>query len=198
MGKQIEKTLVTGSKGEKTRAAIVKCAKELFYEHGYDGTSFSDIVEASGLYRGNINHYFKAKDDILKAVINQHLEEFGALLTQWEKEHADPKARLLAFVDMIAGRKMELVQYGCPIGTLNTELGKDRRDLQKVARALFDLFRDWLATRFTELNRGDEAESLALHLLGRAQGIAVIAHVYQDRKLLRRETGQLQVWIEQL
>ena len=198
MGKQIEKTLVTGSKGEKTRAAIVKCAKELFYEHGYDGTSFSDIVEASGLYRGNINHYFKAKDDILKAVINQHLEEFGALLTQWEKEHADPKARLLAFVDMIAGRKTELVQYGCPIGTLNTELGKDRRDLQKVARALFDLFRDWLATRFTELNRGDEAESLALHLLGRAQGIAVIAHVYQDRKLLRRETGQLQVWIEQL
>ena len=198
MGKQIEKTLVTGSKGEKTRAAIVKCAKELFYEHGYDGTSFSDIVEASGLYRGNINHYFKAKDDILKAVINQHLEEFGALLTQWEKEHADPKARLLAFVDMIAGRKMELVQYGCPIGTLNTELGKDRRDLQKIARALFDLFRDWLATRFTELNRGDEAESLALHLLGRAQGIAVIAHVYQDRKLLRRETGQLQVWIEQL
>ena len=198
MGKQIEKTLVTGSKGEKTRAAIVKCAKELFYEHGYDGTSFSDIVEASGLYRGNINHYFKAKDDILKAVINQHLEEFGALLTQWEKEHADPKARLLAFVDMIAGRKMELVQYGCHIGTLNTELGKDRRDLQKVARALFDLFRDWLATRFTELNRGDEAESLALHLLGRAQGIAVIAHVYQDRKLLRRETGQLQVWIEQL
>ena len=198
MGKQIEKTLVTGSKGEKTRAAIVKCAKELFYEHGYDGTSFSDIVEASGLYRGNINHYFKAKDDILKAVINQHLEEFGALLTQWEKEHADPKARLLAFVGMLAGRKTELVQYGCPIGTLNTELGKDRRDLQKIARALFDLFRDWLATRFTELNRGDEAESLALHLLGRAQGIAVIAHVYQDRKLLRRETGQLQVWIEQL
>lgn len=192
------KTGVTGSKGEKTRAAIVKCAKELFYVHGYDGTSFSDIVEASGLYRGNINHYFKAKDDILKAVINQHLEELGAQLMQWEKEHADPKARLRAFVDMITGSKTELVQYGCPIGTLNTELGKDRRDLQKAARALFDLFRDWLDARFTELNRGDEAESLALHLLGRAQGIAVIAHVYQDGKLLRRETAQLQVWIEQL
>jgi AcrR family transcriptional regulator len=198
MRKQLGKDLMTGSKGEKTRADIVVCAKKLFYEHGYDGTSFSDIVEASGLYRGNIYHYFKTKDDILKAVINQHLEEFRALLTQWEKEHTDPKARLLAFVGMITGRKVELVKYGCPIGTLNTELGKDRRDLQKAARALFDLFRDWLSTRFTELNRGDEAEVLALHLLGRAQGIAVIAHVYQDAKLLRRETDQLHAWIAQL
>ena len=25
-------------KGEKTRTDIVECAKQLFYEHGYDGT----------------------------------------------------------------------------------------------------------------------------------------------------------------
>ena len=42
------------SKGEQTRAGIVECARQLFYKHGYDGTSFSDIVEASGLVRGNI------------------------------------------------------------------------------------------------------------------------------------------------
>ena len=188
---------MTGSKGEQTRADIVGCAKRLFYEHGYDGTSFSDIVEASGLYRGNIYHYFKSKDDILEAVINQHLQEFRALISQWEKEHADPRARLLAFIDMITGRGVDLAQYGCPIGSLNIELGKDRRDLQKGARVLFDLFRDWLATCFTELNRGDEAEGLALHLLGRAQGIAVIAHVYQDVKLLQCETDQLHAWIAQ-
>ena len=198
MRKQLGKNTMMGSKGERTRAGIVGCAMQLFYEHGYDGTSFSDIVEASGLYRGNIYHYFKTKEDILKAVINQHLEAFSALLVQWEKENADPKARLLAFVGMITGRKMDLVEYGCPIGSLNTELGKDERDLQQAARALFDLFRDWLAERFRELNRGDEAEALALHLLGRAQGIAVISHVYQDAKLLRRETEQLQVWIAQL
>ena len=198
MRKQLGKDIMMGSKGERTRAGIVGCAMQLFYEHGYDGTSFSDIVEASGLYRGNIYHYFKTKEDILKAVINQHLEAFSALLVQWEKENADPKARLLAFVGMITGRKMDLVEYGCPIGSLNTELGKDKRDLQRAARALFDLFRDWLTERFRELNRGDEAEALALHLLGRAQGIAVISHVYQDAKLLRRETEQLQVWIAQL
>ncbi|MBS4099454.1 MAG: TetR/AcrR family transcriptional regulator [Sulfuricella sp.] len=189
---------MTGSKGEKTRADIVECAKRLFYEQGYDGTSFSDIVTASGLFRGNIYHYFKTKDDILKAVIDQHLDEFRTLLTLWAQENADPKARLHAFVAMITGRHLELTQFGCPIGTLNTELGKDRRDLQQAARALFDLFRDWLAACFAALNRGAEAEALALHLLGRAQGIAVIAHVYQDAQLLQRETELLQSWITAL
>ena len=187
-----------GSKGEKTRAGIVGCANRLFYEHGYEGTSFSDIVDASGLHRGNIYHYFKSKDEILQAVVEQRLEEFRGLLAQWERTHATPKARLLAFVDMITGRQAELVEYGCPIGSLNTELGKDRRDLQLAARALFDLFRDWLAARFVELGKHAEAKTLALHLLGRAQGIAVIAHVYQDKRLLKRETGELEAWIRQL
>jgi len=187
-----------GSKGEKTRADIVGCANRLFYEQGYEATSFSDIVDASGLYRGNIYHYFKSKEDILRAVVEQRLEEFRTLLAKWDKVHINPKAKLLAFVDMITGHQSELVEYGCPIGSLNTELGKDRRDLQLAARALFDLFRDWLAVCFVALGRGAEAKTLALHLLGRAQGIAVIAHVYQDKRLLKRETDQLEVWIRQL
>lgn len=198
MSRRLEKTPNIGNKGEKTRTDIVECARRLFYEHGYDGTSFSDIVEASGLYRGNIYHYFKAKDEILKAVIEQHLVEYRALLAQWENENANPKVRLLSFVDMITARKAELVEYGCPIGSLNTELAKDRRDLQQAARALFDLFRDWLSARFLELGKSAEAESLALHLLGRAQGIAVVSHVYRDAKLLRRETSGLHAWIRKL
>lgn len=186
------------SKGEKTRADIVECAGRLFYEQGYEATSFSDIVEASGLFRGNIYHYFKSKDEILRAVIERHLQGFRALLAKWEQENEDPKVRLMAFVDMITGRKAELVEYGCPIGSLNIELGKDRRDLQQVASALFDLFRDWLTACFQQLGKGAEAESLALHLLGRAQGVAVISQVYRDVKLLRHETIILRDWIAQL
>lgn len=194
----LEKKLKAISKGEKTRAEIVNCAKQLFYEHGYGGTSFSDIVDASGLYRGNIYHYFKTKDDILQAVIEQHLADFSSLMAKWDKEIADPKLRLLAFIHMITGRQSDLAEYGCPIGTLNTELGKDRRDLQQAARALFDLFRDWITARLVEMGYRDEAASLALHLLGRAQGIAVITHVYQDAKLLQQETGQLEAWVNKL
>lgn len=186
------------SKGEKTRADIVDCARKLFYEHGYDGTSFTQIVDATGLFRGNLYHYFKTKDDILEAVVERYLEDYRALLKQWEQKYTDPKVRLHAFVDMIASRKADLVEYGCPIGSLNTELGKDRRELQHVARALFELFREWLAARFGELGYRQDADARALHLLGRAQGIAVISHVYQDKTLLGREVVQLKEWIDRL
>ncbi len=186
------------SKGEKTRADIVQCARKLFYEQGYDGTSFSHIVDATGLFRGNIYHYFKTKDELLEAVVEDYLEDYRALLVRWERENTAPKARLRAFIGMVAGQKTELIKHGCPIGSLNTELGKDRRELQEVARKVFDLFRAWLAARFTELGAGEKADQLALHLFGRLQGVAVISHVYRDRQFLERETRQLEAWIDGL
>ncbi len=54
------------------------------------------------------------------------------------------------------------------------------------------------AEQFRGLGYCDEAAALALHLLGRAQGVAVIAHVYQDAELLRHEIAQLENWVSQL
>jgi len=185
-------------KGERTRAEIVACAKELFYRRGYGATSFSDIVDAAGLYRGNIYHYFKTKDEILEAVVAQRVQEFRALQEVWERQCPDPKERLVRFVEMIAEHEEDLVRFGCPIGTINTELGKARRDLQGSAKALFDLFRDWLTTQFVALGREAEAQSLAFHLLGRAQGISLIAHVYHDPAVLQREVATLRAWVDAL
>jgi AcrR family transcriptional regulator len=186
------------AKGEKTRADIIDSAKALFYERGYNGTSFSDIVEAAGVYRGNIYHYFKSKDDILEAVVARRLDEFRAMLESWDKTYPEPEERLVRFLRMIADSGANLVRYGCPVGTLNTELGKKEGELRQSARALFDLFRGWLGAQFAALGHEKEAEALALHLLGRAQGISVIAHVYEDGALLKREVGGLEAWIHDL
>ena len=185
------------SKGEKTRSELITCARNLFYRQGYDGTSFTHIVEASGLLRGNIYHYFKSKDEILEAVINQRAQDIRSLLGYWSEHYATPKERLLVFVAMVAGTK-ELMEYGCPIGSLNIELGKDRRELQQSARVLFDLFREWLAVQFKALGYATNAEAMATHILGRAQGIAVMAQVYHDADLLKNETQFLREWVQQL
>ena len=188
----------TTIKGEKARAEIVESARQLFYQHGYERTSFADIVNASGLLRGNIYHYFKTKEEILLAVIDQHLKDFRGLLEKWDEKESDPKTSLLAFVDMVVGRRSELVEYGCPVGSLNIELAKDQREVQQYAAELFDLFRSWLAENFRRMGRGAEADALAVHLLGRAQGIAVISQVYRDEKMLKQETKLLREWIENL
>ena len=54
--------------GAATRDHIVEIADQLFYQQGYEHTSFADIAEAVNISRGNFYYHFKAKDEILNAV----------------------------------------------------------------------------------------------------------------------------------
>jgi len=44
-------------------------ADRLFYEQGFEHTSFANIADAVNISHGNVYHHFKSKDDILDAVI---------------------------------------------------------------------------------------------------------------------------------
>ena len=187
-----------GTKGERTRKEIIEVAKLLFYRRGFGRTSFSDIVEQTGIRRGNINHYFRTKQDILKAVVEQRAGEYRAILADWDTRHRTPKQRLHRFVQMVATYRHELTRFGCPIGTLCGELGKEPWDSQDAARELFDVFRDWLTAQFEQLGEQKQARARALHLLGRAEGISVIGHVYRDPALVATEVRALNKWIDDL
>ena len=187
------------SKGEQSRLHIIETANRLFYERGYQQTSFSDIADTSGIRRGNITYYFKTKNDILQAVIRHRMESIHTLLEDWEKAYSDPRERLKRFAQMIVNSGQEIIEYGCPMGSLNTELGKNEPELSQESRQMFDLFRDWLSGQFHALGfRRPRAEQLAMHLLGRGQGISVMAHIYHDQNFLKKEAALLREWIDEL
>ncbi|HHH42673.1 MAG TPA: TetR/AcrR family transcriptional regulator [Gammaproteobacteria bacterium] len=182
----------------QTREHIIEAAKLLFYRRGYARTSFSDIVEHTGIQRGNIYHYFKTKDAILDAVIEQRAREYRATLSAWDKALPDPRDRLRRFVHMVVSNREDLTRYGCPIGSLNTELGKEEYRHRESARRLFDLFRDWLTAQFASLGDPGQARARALHLLGRAEGISLMGHVYNDPDLIAAEMDLIGQWIDTL
>lgn len=184
-------------RGEANRQHIVEAANRLFYQRGYNQTSFTDIADAAKIPRGNFYYYFKTKDDILGAVVEYRIDRYRALLADWDAELPEPRARLRRFLDMLRGNSKDLARYGCPMGSLNVELGKAQPALKARARKMFDLFRDWLGTQLRALGRKDP-ETLALHLLGRAQGIAVVAQVYGDVALLNAEVDQLEAFLDTL
>lgn len=182
-------------KGELNRRRIVEAANKLFYQRGYNQASFTDVADAARIPRGNFYYYFKTKDDILAAVVDYRIEMITAMLAQWDAEIAEPRVRLQRFIAMVRNSGKDLARYGCPMGSLNIELGKAQPALKAKARKMFDLFRDWLAGQFTLLGYPD-AKGLALHLLGRAQGLAVITQVYADMDFLNVELSQLEAWLD--
>lgn len=179
----------------QARRQVVDIANRLFYERGYNETSFRDIATASGIPSGNVYYYFRTKDDILRAVVEARLAEIENLLCVWNKTMPTPTSRIRAFVKMFRDKGQDMMRYGCPMGSLSSELGKNQAHLMKDARTLFDLFRDWLTEQFAAMGVEPDARQLALHVLGRIQGIVMLSHVYSDEKLLARELDDLEARI---
>ena len=185
-------------KSERTRQRVVEAANRLFYHKGYNQTSFSDVVDADGVPRGNIYYYFKTKDEILEAAIRYRVERITLMLEGWNGTYRTPIERLHRFIAILTYSADAIMRYGCPMGTLNTELGKDQDELQQQAENLFKIFENWLSDQFAELGYAGEAYELALRLMSMGQGINVMAHVHNDPGFLRREKERLDRWVDDL
>lgn len=55
------------SKRERTRAAILGVALELFAADGYEATSMSDVAAAAGVVRQTVLNHYPRKDDLVLA-----------------------------------------------------------------------------------------------------------------------------------
>ncbi len=178
-----------------TRDRIIDLADQLFYERGYDHTSFADISDAVKLSRGNFYYHFKTKDDILDAVIERRSQKTRAMLDAWAAEAPNPIERISRFIRMMVMNSAKIHQYGCPVGTLCTELSKLDHPALGKANQLFTLFRDWLASQFAQLTDQQDADRLAMHLLARSQGIATLANAFHDEAFIHHEVEQLLKWL---
>ncbi len=177
---------------------IVAAANRLFYERGYNQTSFSEIAAAADIPRGNFYYHFKSKDEILAAVIASRVAAISAMLENWQQNIPGPRERLNRFIRIMLNDAQDVLRYGCPMGSLTMELAKSQLALQSQAARMFDLFAEWLQRQFVALGKGDASRSLALHLLAETQGVALISNVYKDATFLEREAERLAHWLEGL
>jgi AcrR family transcriptional regulator len=77
------------AKGEKTRALILKEARRLIAERGFDGTSVKDITDAAGVPKSLFYHYFEGVDDLLREIVDS-----GSILRKaGERARAERSAR---------------------------------------------------------------------------------------------------------
>jgi len=179
-----------------TRQHIVEAADRLFYEKGFEATSFTDIANEVELSRGNFYYHFKSKDEILDAVITLRLENTRAMLDAWESQGHDPAERIRSFIHILIMNQAKIAHYGCPVGTLCNELAKLDHVARKKATKLFTLFREWLAKQFVALGREVDADMLAMHVLMRSQGVAALATAFRDKDFIRREVDDMNAWLE--
>ncbi|HEY2056826.1 MAG TPA: TetR/AcrR family transcriptional regulator [Amycolatopsis sp.] len=73
---------------------LLQHATKLFAKKGFDRTSVQEIVEAAGVTKGAMYHYFDSKDDLLYEIYARVLREQTAQLEKVADSDAPLRARL--------------------------------------------------------------------------------------------------------
>jgi AcrR family transcriptional regulator len=101
---------------EDTRRSLLDAAAKLIAERGYRGMTVNEIVARAGLSKGTFYWYFSCKDDVLFAVLEEHIDrplyELIELLKTAPAEHdmaPEASRRLLELLER--GRETVLLEH---------------------------------------------------------------------------------------
>ena len=102
-----------GSKGEATKNKIVESARRLFKYQGYKSTTMDDICRESGVKRGNLYFYFRSKEELAHAAIDDALHTESPFLEEIMGEEGDPLKKVERMLD---GMVDHIIDRGCQGG----------------------------------------------------------------------------------
>jgi TetR/AcrR family transcriptional regulator, transcriptional repressor for nem operon len=178
------------------RDRLIAAARETIYQQGVEKTTLADIAAAAGVPLGNVYYYFKTKQDIVEAVVQSHLVEARAMLAALDDTYDNPRDRLKALFGALTQQADQIARYGCPHGTLCLELDKRADDHGLAARLMREPV-DWTQRQFAAMGC-PEADALAVELIARYQGAALLSSTFRDPALMTREAARVTTWLDAL
>lgn len=125
---------------------LLRVATRLFARHGFEGTSVQDIVDAAGVTKGAMYHYYGSKDDLLYEVYHQLLTMQTEHLDQIAASPGTPEERLRAAAADVIQTSLDNLDdmivffrslHMLP-GDKQTQIRAERRAYQDKFRALVD------------------------------------------------------------
>ncbi|HXW88180.1 MAG TPA: TetR/AcrR family transcriptional regulator [Streptosporangiaceae bacterium] len=179
------------------RERLIAAAMQLVHQQGIERTTLADIAKAADVPLGNVYYYFKTKDEVIAAVIDAHARQVRATLAALEADHRSPRSRLKALVREFTAQSEIVADYGCPLGSLCSELDKRVRESSLPAAELMRLPIEWAEDQFRSLGRPD-ARDLAFDLMAAYEGSALLANTMHDPGVLSRAARRISHWIDTL
>jgi AcrR family transcriptional regulator len=104
----------TVKKPEVRRQEIVATARELFQKNEYEKTAMQDVMDRLGIAKGTIYHYFKSKEELLEAVVEDIVTENIAHLQESlnaTQGNALDKLRVLITSGNLADDQDEILEH---------------------------------------------------------------------------------------
>jgi AcrR family transcriptional regulator len=185
---------IGGRPGKRER--LVAAAVQLLHQQGIEGTTLADIAHEADVPAGNVYYYFKTKDEVIAAVVDAHIRQVKDTLASIDARHRSPKARLKALVRELADQSEAVARYGCPLGSLCSEIDKRPDAPDFAAAALMRTILDWAEAQYRALGHEEHSRDQAIDMLAAYQGHALLANTLRDPTILSAAAGRIERGIE--
>ncbi|MFD4573911.1 TetR/AcrR family transcriptional regulator [Streptomyces sp. NPDC058417] len=151
----------------------------LFWQHGYEGASVSDLTTAMGISPPSLYAAFGDKRTLFTEVVDRYGDTFGAFMNKALDEADDPRT---GFATMLADAAVSYTDPHHPAGCLvisaatnySTQTADVTEDLRKRRVSNVDSFEERLtaARAAGALPEGTEPRALAVYFAAVVQGMS--------------------------
>lgn len=158
------------------RTRMIMAAFDLFHEKGVSATSVDEILERSHTGKSQFAHYFKNKEGLLHACLQQFLEKLksGQMPLNYDMESWDDLEEWFGF--FMDFQKKTNCRRGCPVATIASDLPAHSELIRQDLKMLSDFTQGKLARFFDkmkakgELKENADPDGLANYCYSLVQG----------------------------
>lgn len=184
------------AKGRETKLRVIRAAAGLFHKQGIRATSPDEIIEASGIGKGQFYHYFKNKEGLVHEVLQWHLamiDSDTAIVNYDIRSWSDLERWFWSHIEL---QKSFGMTRGCPFGTAANDVTEEDEVLRKDLDQIFGTIKDRLARFFrTEkrcgrLEPSADPERLADFCISTLQGAMLVGKVQRDSRFADAAIGE--------
>lgn len=188
--------MARGPSDKKER--LVRAAVERFHRDGLNGPSIADIARDADVPVGNVFYHFRARDDLVRAVVDHWVERIHSSMGSVLPE-GTPEQRLKAFLDAAAKRADVYAAVGCPLVALARDLRQSGQPLAPLAATVIRPQLDWIDSMLSAMGvRKTEAIRAARTMLATLQGSFQMAFALGDPDVIRATVEGLKTQIAAL
>lgn len=88
-----------GKKGDAKRQQILDLAKEMLLDDGPEAFVLRDIAERLGITHGNLQYYYRTRQDLLMAIFDQEVAKYTDSMREAVAGTTTRRGRLAAIID---------------------------------------------------------------------------------------------------
>jgi AcrR family transcriptional regulator len=137
-----------GRKGEAKRQQILDTAKQMLLEGGVDAFVLRDVAERLQITHGNLQYYFRTKQDLLVAIFDLELAKYADSLQDAVAATTTRRGRLGAIID--AGLK-ELRSPDTALWRMVMSMADHSPDMAALLKKENDLYRSVVAKELKQI-----------------------------------------------